>query len=41
MCGECVEACPRKILGLRLRYLGGRAPEEDIEPLEEARRGAS
>ncbi|MEA3403395.1 MAG: 4Fe-4S binding protein [Armatimonadota bacterium] len=41
MCGECAEACPRKILGLRLRYLGGRPPEEEAEAPEEARRGAS
>lgn len=35
MCGECVQGCPRQILGLRFRY-GGQREAEPPEPTEES-----
>lgn len=40
VCGECVEACPRNILGLRARYWGRRGAAGDETPADEEQQPA-
>ena len=41
MCGECVEGCPRRNLGLRVRYSGERQGQNAEEAPRQANRDAS